>query len=363
MSVHYWATLLMAVMLVPVMRAAGLPLRIAWAEFFRDYWVFLVLESTIGGVILYLIGAPLADSVGPLFRRYSRQKVRFLFLLPMVAILILIMGIRVGLLASGFTIGMLEVKDRAEENHSGLLKMASDLFWPAAYLFAGAIVISAYNDAIAALRYDGTAEFVLMRWDSALLGGYSVSGLAHAFIGRWPGSVPWMEVIYLGIFAQTGGCLAILALTEGRRRALQYVGTILIAFYVALACFYLWPATGPYASCVDHFSVVPDGRVVYHLQRMVLEALERARLGSLSAIGPDYYVALPSMHLVQALIALWFLRGWKRLLVVLMAFDVLLIPAILLLENHYLVDLIAAVPVAALAIIISGRDAPALRTS
>ena len=62
------------------------------------------------------------------------------------------------------------------------------------------------------------------------------------------------------------------------------------------------------------------------------------------------------MHFGQTLIALWFLRRWKRLLILMIAFDVLLVPAILLLEMHYLVDLIAAVPVAALAIAISGRD-------
>jgi hypothetical protein len=166
-----------------------------------------------------------------------------------------------------------------------------------------------------------------------------------------------MELIYFGMFAQTGGCLAILALTEGRRRALQYVGTILVAFYIALAFFYLWPATGPYASCANHFSVVADGPVIYHLQRLVLVTLERFRSGPpLSAIGLDYDIALPSMHFVQTLIALWFLRRWKRLLILMIAFDVLLVPAILLLEMHYLVDLIAAVPVAALAIAISGRD-------
>jgi hypothetical protein len=86
--------------------------------------------------------------------------------------------------------------------------------------------------------------------------------------------------------------------------------------------------------------------------------LDRIRLGpSLSAIGEDYFIALPSMHLVQTLIALWFLRSRKRMLIAMIVFDVFLVPAILVLEQHYLVDLIAAVPVAALAIAISGRDA------
>ncbi len=359
MDAHYWATLLLAAALAPAIRLAGLPFRFAWAEFFQAYWGFLVPESIVGGIILYVAGAPVADSLGPFFRRYSRQKLRLLIILPLVPVVMLTLGIRAGLLAFAATVVILEVKERAKENQIGFLKMTTDILLPAAYLFVGLIIISAYNEAIAAVRYNGAAEYVLNRWDSLLLGGHSVSGLAHAFIRRWPGSIPWMELIYFGTFAQTGGCIAILALTEGRRRALQYVGTILVAFYIALPFFYLWPATGPYASCANHFSVVPNGPLIYHLQRFVVVTLERFRSGlPLNAISPEYYIALPSMHFVQALIALWFLRRWKRLFILMIAFDVLLVPSILLLENHYLVDLISAVPVAALAIAISGRDIP-----
>jgi len=167
------------------------------------------------------------------------------------------------------------------------------------------------------------------------------------------------------MFAQIGGCLAILAVTEGRRRAMQFVGTILIAFYAALALFYLWPAAGPSVSCPDHFSMVPSGPLIYKIQYNFVAALGRfrARL-PLNAIGEDYYVALPCMHLIQPLIVIWFMRRWKRMVILLIAYDVLMLPAILLLEQHYLVDLIASVPVAALAIAIAARDAlPSVATN
>jgi hypothetical protein len=54
----------------------------------------------------------------------------------------------------------------------------------------------------------------------------------------------------------------------------------------------------------------------------------------------------------------WFLRRWKRLLTFMIVHDALLVSPILLLENQYLVDLIAAVPVAVLAIAINGRNTP-----
>jgi membrane-associated phospholipid phosphatase len=51
---------------------------------------------------------------------------------------------------------------------------------------------------------------------------------------------------------------------------------------------------------------------------------------------------------------MWFLRRWRRIVVVLAAYDVLLLVAIFLLEMHYVVDVLAGVLVAALAIAISG---------
>ena len=343
--------------MAPALRMAGLPLRFTWAAYFRDYWGFLLGESIFGGILLYIVGAPFADTFGKLIRRYRRQKLRLLFIFPLVPILMLTLGMRVGLLVSCVTVVALEVKDRVEESHLSWANIALDIFLPAAYLFVGGVVTFAYNDAIASLRYNGAGELVLRRWDAILLGGHSVSSLAHAFIGRWPSAVTWSQFMYFGMFAQTGGCLSILALSEGRRRAMQYVGTIMVAFYIALGAFYLWPATGPYASCVGHFSIVPNGQVTYHLQQYVVSTLQRIRTGPpLSAIGEDYFIALPSMHLGQTLIALWFLRGRRRMWTAMIVFDVLLVPAILVLENHYLVDLIAAVPVAALAIAISGRD-------
>ena len=104
------------------------------------------------------------------------------------------------------------------------------------------------------------------------------------------------------------------------------------------------------------FTALRSGPSVYNVQRAMVATLDRIHSGApIAAVWPDYFVALPSMHLGQVLIALWFLRRWKRLLTVLIAFDVLLVPSILLLENHYLVDLIAAVPVAAFAIAVNGR--------
>ena len=58
------------------------------------------------------------------------------------------------------------------------------------------------------------------------------------------------------------------------------------------------------------------------------------------------------MHVVQPLIVIWFLRRWRRMVIALAAYDVLLVAAIIMLEWHYVIDIIAGVFVAALAIVI-----------
>jgi hypothetical protein len=78
---------------------------------------------------------------------------------------------------------------------------------------------------------------------------------------------------------------------------------------------------------------------------------------SLSQVDTDYFVAFPCLHIAQPLIVIWFLRRWKRIVIFLIAYDLLLIPSILLLEWHYVVDLIGGVAVASMAIWLNERRA------
>ena len=50
------------------------------------------------------------------------------------------------------------------------------------------------------------------------------------------------------------------------------------------------------------------------------------------------------------------LRKWHRMAVILMAYDLLLVTAIVALEWHYLVDLVGGVVVAILAVQVNRRD-------
>jgi uncharacterized membrane protein YhhN len=128
---------------------------------------------------------------------------------------------------------------------------------------------------------------------------------------------------------------------------MQFIGAIATAYFMGLASFYLVPATGPYyLSALRHDGgYVGEGQMIF--VNMLNSFVEHRRL---SIIGTDYFIAFPCLHITQPLIVLWFLRGAKRIVAVLGAYDVILILAILLLQQHYVVDLIGGVCVALLAV-------------
>jgi hypothetical protein len=149
------------------------------------------------------------------------------------------------------------------------------------------------------------------------------------------------------MFPQVGACLFIVALREGGFKAMQFIGTIATAYFMGLAFFYLLPATGPYyLSAYRH-----DGGYVGAGQMAfvnLLTILKEHR--GISIIGTHYFIAFPCLHITQPLLVLWFLRRSKRIVALLAAYDLALIPAILLLQQHYVVDLIGGACVALLAV-------------
>jgi hypothetical protein len=182
-----------------------------------------------------------------------------------------------------------------------------------------------------------------------------VSELTHWALQRFPLSFfKALEFIYFGMFLQIGASLILLALSDGRTQALQFVGTVLLSYYLALVIFYIWPAQGPYNLCPAHFSRFPADLQSYNIQKTIIrDALALWNHEPISRISTDYFIAFPCMHIVQPIIVLWFLRRWRRLVVALLAYDALLVGAILMLEMHYVIDIVAALPVAALAIAIT----------
>jgi hypothetical protein len=351
---HYWIGLLLALALVPVLRFENLPLKFDWITLGVAYWILLAAQSIFAAVLLCLIGLPREQVIEPFLARHRENPLRIIPLLLFFAILVWVAGWLRALVLTVDAVALLEVLSR--QKAKGLRHVAALILAPAAYLFFGFLMVLAYNNVIVSVRNNFATDPALAAIDHWLLRGHSVSELSHWALQTFS---LWifkaLEVIYFGMFLQIGATMILLALCDGRTRALQFVGTILMSYYLALIIFYVWPAQGPYTVCPAHFSRFPTSLQSYNIQATLIpHALALFHHARIHRISTDYFIAFPCMHIVQPIIVLWFLRRWRRMVIALAVYDLLLIAAILMLEMHYVIDIIVAFPVALLSIAITG---------
>lgn len=359
---HYWVSLLLLLALAPVLRSQHLPIRFDWVTLGIGYWVILTAQSIFAAALLALLGLPRNEVLQPFLARYRER--------PQILVLwVSFFGILVWLTSGGKAVvltidamALLELRARFHDNarKSGtqvkkFRQAVVAVLVPAAYFFFGFLLVLAYNSAIVSVRYNFAYDSAFGTMDRFLLRGYSVSDLAHWAVRTFPfGFFRGLEYIYFGMFLQIGAGIILVALCDGSRRALQFVGTILLSYYFALALFYLWPAQGPYYLCPDHFSRFPAGLQAYQIQKaLIADALARWRHEPLARIPTDYFIGMPCMHIAQPLVVVWFLRRWRRIVIALAVYDVALVASIVLLEWHYVVDILAGIMVAMLAIAIT----------
>ncbi len=349
---HYWIGLLLLVAMAPVLRHENLPLKFDWITLGIAYWFLLAGQSIFAAVLLCLIGLPREHLITPFLARYRENPLRLIPLVLFVAILVAFTGWVRAMVLSVDAIALLELLNQRKAR---LRQTAAAILTPAAYLFFGFLMVLAYNNVIVSVRYNFLYDLAMAAIDRWLLHGHSVWEFSHWALRVFPLSFfKAAEFIYFGMFLQIGATMIFLALVEGRMRALQFVGTILMAYYLALIIFYIWPAQGPYFLCPGHFSRFPASLQSYNIQKTLIpHALALWHHAPISRISTDYFIGFPCMHLVQPLVVLWFLRPWRRMVVALAAYDVFLLIAILMLEMHYAIDILAALPVAAFAIAIT----------
>jgi len=351
---HYWIGLALLLAVVPVLRSQHLPVKFDWLTLGIAYWFVLAAQSIFVAAVLGVIGLPREQGLGPWLARYREKPLRILPVLLYFGILAWITTWLRALVLTVDAVALLELLRRQKGRE--LRQTVAAVLAPAAYLFFGFLMVLAYDCAIVSVRFNFAMDPALAAIDRWLLRGHSVSDLTHWAVQTFPISFfDALEFIYFGMFPQIGATLILVALCEGRARALQFVGTILVSYYIALVIFYIWTAQGPYYLCPDHFSRFPASLQIYNLQKtLIRDALALWRHQPISRISTDYFIGLPCMHIVQPMIVLWFLRRWRRMVIVLAVYDLLLLAAILMLEMHYVIDILAGLPVAALAIAISG---------
>ncbi len=348
---HYGISLLLSIALIPVLRGLHLPVRFDWKALGGAYWI-LAGQSVFVAALLCLIGLPWQAVLRPLIERYQREPVRIVLLLLYLAALGWALTWLTAVVVTIDTVAIIEFRERAPHKPR---PSAAAVLLPALYLVAGFLLVSAYNVIIVSVHFGFAYDAVFNAMDRWILHGWSVSDLSHWAVRTFP--LPFfqfLEFIYFGMFPQIGAAIILVTLYDGKNQGLQFVGTIFTAYYLTLGLFYLWPSHGPYYLCPGHFSRFPDTLVIYSIQNILIkDALALWNHVPIQRISTDYFIAFPCMHIAQPVIVAWFLRRWKRMLIVLCAYDALLIVSILLLEWHYLVDIIGGILVAGIAIAIT----------
>jgi hypothetical protein len=358
---HYFLSCLLALAIIPAFKAAGLGFSVSWHRLISLYWVGLAAHSILAAVVFAVIGLPSRLTVKPFLSRFTAQKGRLLIFAPFVVWAFWKFGIYLGLIWISIAVVSTELYDRSEGNLLTVARRIGSVVVPALYLFAGLILVFAYNDVIAATKDIGAYDWVFLKTDSYLLHGNTISNLVHLASAKLsPRMFIFAETMYYRMFDQVGAAIILVSAYQGTRRGLRLVGTMLTAYYIAIIFFYFWPSMGPFYTCRDHFVHFPHWLKTYDFQRTFI-ANAKLMLGHKGPlqVNTDYFIAFPSLHIALPIIVLWFMRRWKPIVWCLVALDVVLVPAILVLEWHYVVDLLGGIVVAITAIFLNHfPDAP-----
>jgi hypothetical protein len=346
-------------MAVPAFKAAGLHISINWQRLIPMYWVGLGTRSVLAAVILALIGLPSKITIKPVWAHFAAQKPRLIIFGAFVGWALWKFGVYLGLVWIAVALVSTEIYDRTEGKPRILAKPLGSVILPAMYLFAGLILVFVYNHLLAAVKDPGQYDWLFLKMDSYLLHGSTISDLTRkASVGFSPRIFALAEIVYYRMFDQVGAAILLISAYQGLKRGLRLVGTMLTTYYIAILLFYLWPSMGPFYTCPNHFVHFPQWLVTYSSQQNLISNVKflAGPSKALGQVNTDYFIAFPSLHIALPIIVLWFMRRWKRIVWFLVAFDIVLVPAILLLEWHYLVDLIGGAAVAAIAIWINNSS-------
>lgn len=363
---HYLLSAILILACAPAFKAAHLRLSFAWERIVPLYWVSLAARSIFAAVVLALIGLPARMTVKPVWHHFAAQKER----IPIFAAFMVWALWRFDLYFAALWIVIAlvatELYDRSGASLRTVTVSVASVALPALYFFVGLVLVFAYNDLIAAVKTPGGYDWLFLRLDSYLLHGITVSGAVRSASRHLPlRAFDLAEGIYFRMFDQVGAAIILTSISFGPRQSLRLVGTLLSAYYLAIFLFYFFPSMGPFYTCPDHFMHFPQSLKSFGFQQNLMANAKLLASGSkgLGRVNTDYFIAFPSLHIADPLIVLWFMRPWKRIVYCLAIYDLALIPSILFLEWHYVVDLIGGAAVAIVALVLTARSQSGLQAS
>ncbi|MGA7857115.1 MAG: phosphatase PAP2 family protein [Terracidiphilus sp.] len=340
-------------MVFPLYRLAHLPIKIDLFSITTGYWGATTVSAAFFSIIYALVVFPIDLTFMPFLRRIKAQKGRIAIILMLALLMIYALGPGLGAMV---TVGALGVGELLERRGPDFKAAIISIFFPALLLFFGLILVFTINHAQAALVYAPTNDALFSNLDRLIfhanVASISIWTLHHVS----PGFSRFLEFVYYGMFGQLTAALVFTALRGNQEYAVKYVRTILVCYAIALTVFALCPVKGPYSIGMLHLTSYPRSLATFWSQETFLtraQALFAHNLTpDITKVGfNDYFVGFPSLHTALPIIAIWFLRPWKRLArIQLWMYLTLLLPSVVLLGWHFLMDLAGGVATAFLSI-------------
>jgi hypothetical protein len=327
---------------VPLFSLAHLPLRIDLSGMAAAYWGGTSIGAAFFAIAYAILVFPFELTLIPFLRRVQKQKGRIVIALVLASMMIFLMGWLIGLMVTVSVLGVSELLERRAEGFQAVL---TDVFFPALYLFCGLVVVSLFNHALAGIRYAATYDELFARLDQIVFHA-NVANIAYWSMSHLPlGFFRFLEVVYYGMFAQITATLVFIVLRGNQHYGVKYVRTLLACYAIAVTVFAICPVKGPYSIGTLHQMTYPRSLPTFWAEEGFLERVRALYAHQLTpnmiAVSfKDYYVGFPSLHTALPIIGLWFLRPWKRLARPLVfLYITLLVPSIILLEWHFLMDI------------------------
>ena len=186
-------------------------------------------------------------------------------------------------------------------------------------------------------------DSVFIRWDHAL--GVDLPKLVAWAPNHWLGVASNMSYAWVFPLMQAAIFLSILA---GKvKYAQRFLAANLVAFVVGLPLFAMFPAIGPWYG--------------FHLAAQPYQMACQALIFLIRQPGPYVYqfpsgaICFPSYHVIWALLAVQALWWMRTVRVLLAALGALILFSTMTVGNHYFCDVLAGIPVAAIAMYAADR--------
>lgn len=312
------------------------------AEIFVDEMARPGAWSLVGicvGIVLIIMPASRARFHASLVQ--SRRREHFLF--GIVAVLSLAAFTAPGTLIDGAVMALLTIAATAVLGPRELVLRAFAAV--AGYLLVG----YAFTLLKAGVFWHReTWDLHLIGIDQALFGG-----LPHRWASSWSQAsekrLAIAQQIYLSLFPIMLAQLAVCALAGGRPLVRRYGLSLVIAYILGAAGYYLFPAWGPFVADGYAFPAEiwnPAKWYIADIQAFIVTNTVRIADGNgrFEELFPFAFVAaMPSLHMAIPALGFWLLLPYRRLLWITVPLCLLTAFAALATGMHYGVDLLAGI--------------------